>query len=152
MSFLKRMFGGGSATAAVNRVSGRSDLLEACLASAALIAAADGNIDPEEALKAMDVVKNNETLGKAFDNLTIETTLNKMFARAKGGFSGQAQLYKEIGEIGKDPEDAETVYLIALDVAFADGSADAKEREVLKQLAKQLGVDANKWQLPPLAA
>ncbi len=150
MGFLGKMF--GKADAAVSRVSGRTDLLEACLASAALIAAADGNIDPEEAITAIDTVKNNETLGKAFDNLTIETTMNRMMARAKGGFSGQAQLYKEIGEIGKSAEDAETVYLIALDVAFADGNCDAKERAVLSQLAKRLGVNAENWPLPPLAA
>lgn len=150
MGFLGKLFGG--ATTTVNRVAGRTDLLEACLASAALIAAADGSIDPEEAIAAIDTVKNNETLGKSFDNLTIETTMNRMMARAKGGYSGQAQLFKELGEIGKSAEDAETVYLIALDVAFADGTCDAKERAMLANIAKYLGVDAGKWPLPPLAA
>jgi tellurite resistance protein TerB len=150
MGLLGKIFGG--ATATVSRVSGRTDLLEGVCASAALIAAADGNIGPEEVTTAIDVVKNNETLGSAFDARTIETTMDKMLNRAKGGYSGQAQLYKEISEIGKNPEDGETVYLIALDVAFADGNCDAKERAVITNLAKYLGVDANKYPLPPLAA
>lgn len=148
MGILTKFFGG--AQAATNRVVGRTDLLEACLASAALVAAADGTIDPEEAVSAIQTVKNNEVLGKAFDNTTIETTMNRMIARAKGGFSGQAQLYKELKEIGKSEEDAEAVYLIAVDVAFADGNCDAKERAVLAQIAKTIGYDASKWPLPPL--
>jgi tellurite resistance protein TerB len=150
MSFLGKLFGG--ATAATNRVAGRTDLLEACLASAALVAAADGNISPEEVVQAIDVVKNNETLNKAFSQQDIDATMNRMISRAKGGYSGQAQLYKELREIGNDQEDAEAVYLIAVDVAFADGTCDAKERAVLTQVAKTIGVDASKWPLPPLEA
>lgn len=150
MGFLTKLFGG--AHAATNRVAGRTDLLEACLASAALVAAADGTISPEEVVDAINVVKNNETLGKSFDQRTIEDTMNRMIARAKGGYSGQAQLYKELREIGKNQDDAEAVYLIALDVSFADGTCDAKERDVLAEIAKTISIDATKWKLPPLEA
>jgi tellurite resistance protein TerB len=131
----------GKAEATVNRVAGRSDLLEAMCAGAALAAAADGNIDDKEILDAIQIVVNNETVGKAFPQPQIEQAMNKQIARANGGFSGKAALWKEIGDVARNPEDAEAVYLIVLDVVHSDGSVAAAEQAVLDKLAKTLGIN-----------
>jgi tellurite resistance protein len=139
---LKKKLAGGA-----SRVSGRTDLLEAVCASAALVAAADGNISDEEVGQAITVVTNNELLSSAFDARTIEAVMDKMLARAKGGFSGRAGLMKEIADIAdKSAEDAEMVYLIALDVAYADGDVGDKEREQMGKIAKSLKVDPSKFE------
>lgn len=131
---------------AAKRIGGQTDILEACCSSAALLAAADGNISDEEVASAIQTVKNNETLSNAFDARTIETTMDKMLARAKGGFSGRNGLMKEINDIAqKDFEVCETVYLIALDVAHADGEVGEKEQQVLNKIASALKIDPNKY-------
>lgn len=131
----------GKAEATVNRVAGRSDLLEAMCAGAALAAASDGNIDDKEILDAIQVVVNNETVGKAFGQPQIEQAMNKQIARANGGFSGKAALWKEIGDVARNPDDAEAVYLIVLDVVHSDGKVEAPEQAVLDKLAKTLSIN-----------
>ena len=125
------------------RISGRTDLLEAVCASAALIAAADGSISDDEVAQALQVVQNNETLSSAFDARTIEQTMDKMLGRAKGGFSGRNGLNTEIAQVGSKGvhEENEIIYLIALDVAYADNDCGTKEKEVLSKLAKSLGIN-----------
>lgn len=143
MGIFGKMFGKAEAT--VNRVAGRSDLLEAMCAGAALAAAADGNIDDSEVGTALEVVANNETLSKAFQQTDIDAAMNKQIKRANGGFSGKAALWKEIGDVARNPDDAEAVYLIVLDVVHSDGAVDPKEQIVLDKLAKTLGVDQAKY-------
>lgn len=135
----------GKAEAASNRIAGRSDLLEAVCAAASLAAAADGNIADDEIGTALQIVANNETLGKAFDQRAIDEAMNKQIKRANGGFSGRAALWKEIGDVARDPEDAEAVYLIALDVVHGDGNVDPKEQAVLDKLAATLSIDQKKY-------
>lgn len=139
---LKNKLGGAG-----KRMSGRTDLLEAVCASAALVAAADGNIDDGEVAQALQVVQNNQALSSAFDARTIEQTMDKMLNRAKGGFSGRAGLQKEINDVANKGvfDDNEAVFLIALDVASADGDIGAKEKEVIAKLAKQLGVNPDNY-------
>lgn len=133
------------AHAAVNRVSGRSDLLEAMCSAAALGAASDGSIGDNEIVDAVNVCKNNEKLSAAFGQAEIEAAMNKQIARANGGFSGKAALWKEIGEVAKNPEDAEAVFLMALDVVNSDGTIDEKEMAFVNKLGKTLGLDAKNY-------
>lgn len=142
MNFLKRMFGGAEAT--VNRVSGRTDLLEAMCAGAALAAAADGNIDDKEIDDAVKICQNNEVIGKAFTLVAIENCVQKQIARANGGFSGRNALWKEIGDVAKDPDDALAVYLIVLDVVHSDGKVEASEQAVLDKMATVMHIDPKK--------
>jgi tellurite resistance protein TerB len=135
----------GNANAAVNRVAGRSDLLEAMCAGAALAAAADGNIADDEVGTALQIVANNETISKAFDQRSIDDAMNKQIKRANGGFSGKAALWKEIADVARNADDAEAVYLIVLDVVHSDGNVDPKEQVILDKLAKTLSVDQAKY-------
>lgn len=143
MGLLNKLF--GKAEAAANRVAGRSDLLEAMCAGAALAAAADGSISDDEIGTALEVVANNETLSKAFGPGEIDAAMNKQIKRANGGFSGKAALWKEIGDVARNPDDAEAVYLIVLDVVHGDGTVDPKEQVVLDKLAKTLNIDQAKY-------
>lgn len=143
MGLLNKLF--GKAEAAANRVAGRSDLLEAMCAGAALAAAADGSISDDEIGTALEVVSNNDTLSKAFGPAEIDAAMNKQIKRANGGFSGKAALWKEIGDVARNPDDAEAVYLIVLDVVHGDGTVDPKEQVVLDKLAKTLNIDQAKY-------
>lgn len=125
----------------VKRVSGRKDFLEAACASCALVAAADGDISDDEIRAATKAVSSNPTLSSSFKANEIDKTMDTMLKRAQSGRSGRLGLYKEIGDLQGDAEMGELVYLVALDVAEADGEIGPKERDVLSLVAKKFGLN-----------
>lgn len=138
------MFGklfGKKAEAAVQKFSGRTDFLEAVCAAAALVAAADGEIEDSEIKATVKAVKANKALAAGFDPQTIDQTINRMLERAEGGRVGRMGLWTEINEVSKDPDMAQAVVLTALDVAEGDGDIAPAEKAVLDKLAKNLGVN-----------
>lgn len=134
----------GKLTGAAQKFAGRTDFLEAVCAASALVAAADGSIDDNEVGAAVDSVKSNKTISAAFDARTIEATMDTMLGRAKGRV-GRNELKKEIADIAKDFEMAETVLLTALEVADDGGISDSEKR-VLKDIAVSLGLDLAKYE------
>lgn len=130
-----------NAEAAVQKFSGRTDYLEAVCAAAALVAAADGEIEDSEINATMKAVAANKTLQSGFDSKLIEQTMEKMLTRAQGGRVGRAGLWTEIEEVVKDADMAEAVVLTALDVAEGDGEIEPAEKAVLDRLAKTANVD-----------
>lgn len=124
------------------------DFLEAVCAGCALVAAADGDIEESEKRKVVSIITNHAKLGKLYQQSVIEQTADMMFKRAKD-VSGRNQLARELDDIKGRPdgaEMAEDVYLIALDIANADGELEPQEEAVLKKIAARLGVDAGKFE------
>lgn len=140
----KKLFGALGGDSLVNRLSGKTDVLEAVCAGAALVAYADGDASDAEISTAMTAIKANNTLNSAFSNSQIESTLDKILERAKGGRVGRAGLYKEIEEIAHRPEDAELVMYTVVDVADDDGIQDA-EMAVIRSIATRLRLDHNRF-------
>lgn len=133
-------------TGALSKFSGQKDFLEGVCASAALIAAADGEIKDAELAQTLAIVKNHPTLSKSFKEAEIGKCMDAMLARAKQGRTGRMTLYNEIREIKVNPEKAEVAYLCALDIAESDGGIGAEERVVLNQVAKELGISPSKYE------
>lgn len=134
----------GKAAEATQKFSGRTDFLEAVCAAAALVAAADGEIEDSEIKATMKAVSANKALVGGFDQKMIEQTMEKMLTRAGGGRVGRAGLWDEISEVLKNADMAEAVVLTALDVAEGDGEIEPQERAVLEKLAKMASVDLNR--------
>ena len=137
---LKKLLGGNVAAAAA-KFSGRKDFLESVCAAAALISAADGDIEDSEVKAVVKAVKANKALADGFDQPTIDKCINTMLERAGGGRVGRMGLWGEIAEIAKEPHMAQAVVLTALDVAEGDGEIEPEEMKVLEKLAKDLGVN-----------
>lgn len=125
----------------VQKFSGQTDFLEAVCAAAALIAAADGEIEDSEITATKKAVLANKALSAGFDNRVIEQTIDKMLDRAGGGRVGRAGLWTEIEEAASKPEMAEAIVCTALDVSESDGQIEPQEQAVLDRLAKTLRVD-----------
>lgn len=120
------------------------DFLEASCAAVALVAYADGTLEPEERQKAMEIVSGHATLSKIYSKDDIERTMDAMLNKA-GSHSGRIGLKREISDVrGKGDTIGEDVYLVGLDVAFADGELEAPEVKVLNEIAKMLDVDLKK--------
>lgn len=122
------------------KLSGRTDALEAVCAAAALVAAADGEIEDAEITATTKAISSNSALSAAFDARSIEKCADTMLQRASGGRVGKQALFTEIRQIGSDPVIAELVLLAALDVAESDGQIEPEEKAVLERIAKELGL------------
>jgi len=131
-------------TGTVSKFSGRKDFLEAVCAAAALVASADGTVSDEEINATIKSITSNAALSGAFSSREIETTAERMLQRANGGRVGRNGLYKEIEDIRADTEMCETVLLTALDVADS-GGIDDKEKAILGEIAKRLGLSLEKY-------
>lgn len=142
---LKKAFGAGAKEIKAD-YSQNKDYLEAVCAASALVAYADGDLEDSERSKVVRTISQHPTLGKMYQQTVIESTVDVMFKRAKDA-SGRQQLARELDDIkGRDGSMAEDVYLVALDVAHADGQVEPEEAEVLKKIAARLGVDISKFE------
>ncbi len=143
---LKKAFKAGAKEVQAD-YSQNKDYLEAVCASAALVAFADGELEDSERSKVVRTISQHPVLGKMYQPNVIESTVETMFKRAKD-HSGRQQLARELDDIkGREGSMAEDVYLVALDVAHADGTLEPEEEAVLKKIAARLGVDASKFEL-----
>jgi tellurite resistance protein len=143
---LKKAFGAGVKEVQADYSQNR-DYLEAVLAAAALVANADGELEDSEKQKVLKIVGNHPVLSKFYKQNDIEAVAETMFKRAKDA-SGRQQLARELDDIKSRPDAAqmsEDIYLIALDIANADGELEPEEEVVLKKIAARLGVDASKF-------
>lgn len=124
------------------------DFLNAVCASAALVAMADGKIEDSERTKAISLVRNHTQLSKLYNGDKIETTIDRML-KLSADMSGRQELARNLEKV-KNLEGSkamcEDVYLVAADIASADGNVDPKEEEVLKKIAGRLGVDPSKFE------
>lgn len=144
---IKKAFGAASKEVKADYSQNR-DFLEAVLAAAALVAAADGDIEESERRKVISVISNHPQLSKLYSSQIVEQTAEVMFKRAKD-FSGRQLLARELDDIKNRPDGAqmaEDAYMIALDIAHSDGELEPAEQEVLKKLATRLNVDASKFE------
>jgi len=144
---LKRV-AGGAAREVASEYGQNKDFLEAVCAAAALVAAADGDIEEAEKRKVVALITNHATLGKLYKSSDIEGTASAMFARAKDA-SGRQQLARELDDIKDKPAGAkmaEDVYLLALDIAHADGEVEPAEEKVLAKIASRLGVNPSDFE------
>jgi len=135
----------GAATKEVKAEYGQNkDFLEACCAAVALVAYADGTLEPEERAKAMKIVGSHASLSTIYKSDDIERTMDTMLKKADS-HSGRIGLMREIADVkGKGETIGEDVYLVGLDVAYADGELEATEVAVLNKIATTLNVDLKK--------
>lgn len=145
LSGMKKAFSAGAKEVAAD-YSQNKDYLEAVCAAAALVANADGEIEDSERSKVVRVLASHPVLGKMYQQGVIEQTAEVMFKRAKDA-SGRQSLARELDDIkGRDNgQMAEDVYLVAVDVAHADGEIEPEEDVVLKKIASRLNVDPSKF-------
>jgi tellurite resistance protein len=144
---VKKAFGAASKEVKAE-YSQNKDFLEAVLAAAALVAAADGDIEESERRKVVSVIVNHPQLSKLYSTQVIEQTAETMFKRAKD-FSGRQLLARELDDVkgrADGPQMAEDAYMIALDIAHSDGELEPAEADVLKKLATRLNVDTSKFE------
>ncbi|GLS87718.1 tellurite resistance protein [Cypionkella aquatica] len=139
---LKEKLTGGAA-----RMNGKTDLLEGICAACVMVGAADGDFSDDEAQVALDRLLNHETISVAFSTAQIEQAFDKQAKRAKSGMSGRIALTREVEDVKKKStnEDMEMLFMIAIDVAGADGSIGDKEAAALNKIGTIIGLSLARY-------
>ena len=111
---------------------------DAAMATCALIAAADGNIDPSEKTKVAGLISKNELL-QAFKATELRDLFLAYCDQATDEFA-RLDLLNVVAKLKKTPDQADTAVKIALIIANADGDFSDDEKAVVKELCAKLGL------------
>jgi tellurite resistance protein TerB len=116
------------------------NLMEAIVAGSMLLAAADGEIGKAERDKLDKLLTSNDNLS-AFKPAEIRKVIQRYENILDADFDvGQNKMMKELADISDNSENCEEVFLNALAIAKADGDISDKEKDILRKIARNLGI------------
>ncbi|MGC9442063.1 tellurite resistance TerB family protein [Streptomyces sp. WG5] len=120
---------------------------DASMAMCALVAAADGTVDPSERQRVAQLIATNEVLQNfPADDLRrrFEENLDKLTADFAFGKVGVLQ---EIAKAKKKPAEARAVVQIGIVIGGADGDFDNDERAVVREACYALDLPPHEFDL-----
>ncbi|MBY0550631.1 MAG: TerB family tellurite resistance protein [Candidatus Obscuribacterales bacterium] len=110
----------------------------AAMATCALVAAADGTIDPSEKTKVAALIAKNELL-QAFKATELRDQFLAYCDDATDEFA-RLDLLNVVAKLRAYPDQADTAVKIALIIANADGNFSDDEKVVVKEICQKLGL------------
>jgi tellurite resistance protein TerB len=120
---------------------------DASMAMCALVAAADGTVDPSERQRVAQLISTNEVLQNfpAEDlRRRFEDNLNKLTA----DFAfGKVSVLQEIAKAKKKPAEARAVIQIGIVIGGADGDFDKTEQAVVREACFSLDLPPHEFDL-----
>jgi tellurite resistance protein TerB len=144
---LGKLFGkkGKAAAQEVKKMANR-DLMEGLVGASLLVAAADGEIEPEEVESLEKQLECNPAL-EGFGP-EIGKTINKFTSMLEAGFLiGKTKIMREIKDCASDPEEAEDIFVAAITIAQADGEVEPEEQVILAEIGRTLGLSVRDYGL-----
>ncbi|MFF6781187.1 TerB family tellurite resistance protein [Streptomyces sp. NPDC012510] len=120
---------------------------DASMAMCALVAAADGNVDPAERQHVESLILNNDVL-QNFPADQLRQRFNKHVDQLSLNFQqGKAEALQEIAKAAKKPTEARAVVQTGFVVAGADGYIAPAEEQVLREACAALGLSPQEFGL-----
>lgn len=120
-----------------------STFKNAAMATCALIAAADGEIEKEEKAKVAKLIQNNEML-QVFDAVELRDLFLQYADKAADEF-GRMDVMNVVARLKGNAEQSETCVQIALVIANADGDFEPQEKKVVTEICGRLGIAAERF-------
>ncbi|MEU2793832.1 TerB family tellurite resistance protein [Streptomyces sp. NPDC007100] len=120
---------------------------DASMAMCALVAAADGSVDPSERQRVAQLIATNEVLQNfSADDLRrrFDAYLDKLTADFDFGKVG---IMQEIGKVKKKPVEARAVIQIGIVIGGADGDFDKTEQAVVREVCYALDIPPAEFDL-----
>jgi tellurite resistance protein TerB len=105
---------------------------DASMAICALVAAADGSIDPAERQRVTALITSNDVL-KNFEASDLERRFNDYLTKLSADFElGKVSVLQDIAKVKKKPTEARAVIQIGIVIGGADGNFDKSEQAVVR--------------------
>jgi tellurite resistance protein TerB len=120
---------------------------DASMAMCALVAAADGTIDPAERRRVAQLIMTNEVLQNfSADDLQrrFDDYLNKLTADFD---FGKVSILQEVAKARKKPAEARAVIQIGIIIGGADGNFDKTEQAVVREACFALNLPPEEFDL-----
>ncbi|MGW4026378.1 tellurite resistance TerB family protein [Streptomyces sp. NPDC005009] len=113
---------------------------DASMAMCALVAAADGRVDPAERQRVEELIVSNEVL-QNFPPDQLRKRFNEHVDRLTSNFElGKARALEDIAKAAKKPVEARAVVQTGLVVAGADGSFEPAEQYAVRDACSALNL------------
>ncbi|TVL92175.1 tellurite resistance TerB family protein [Streptomyces sp. SAJ15] len=120
---------------------------DASMAMCALVAAADGQIDPSERQRVASLIATNDVL-RNFDSDDLQRRFNDYLSKLTTDFSfGKVSLMQAIGKVHKKPTEARAVIQIGIVIGGADGDFDKTEQALVREVCFAVGIDPAEFDL-----
>jgi tellurite resistance protein TerB len=120
---------------------------DASMAMCALVAAADGSIDPAERRRVAQLIGTNEVL-QNFPADDLQRRFDAYLDKLTADFDfGKVSVMQEIGKVKKKPVEARAVIQIGIVIGGADGDFDKTEQAVVREVCFALDITPAEFDL-----
>ena len=145
---LKRNVNDMSASLQTNAAKYRnSDFADASMAVCALIASADGSVDPEERRKTAALITSNETL-KIFPASELKEKFDFYLDKvAEDSDFGRIEALQAISKLKKKEDQARAVIQVGIVIGGADGNFDRDEMKAVRDACNAVGISPSEFDL-----
>ncbi|MBC6478232.1 MAG: tellurite resistance TerB family protein [Hormoscilla sp. GUM202] len=123
------------------------EFLEAVVAGCALVAAADGHIDPSEKQKMTGFIERSPEL-RVFDMREVLEKFNKYASDFEFNFDiGKRQALNAVVKIRENEEAAKLLVTVCCAIGAADGNFDDDEKNIIREMCKELTLSPAEFKL-----
>ncbi|MCF3964717.1 tellurite resistance TerB family protein [Streptomyces fuscigenes] len=120
---------------------------DASMAMCALVAAADGSVDPSERSRVASLITANEVL-QNFPAADLQRRFDENIGKLQADFDfGKVGVLQEIAKAKKKPAEARAVIQIGIVIGGADGDFDKSEQAVVREACYALGLPPHEFDL-----
>ncbi|MGW3508054.1 tellurite resistance TerB family protein [Streptomyces sp. NPDC000994] len=120
---------------------------DASMAMCALVAAADGTVDPSERQRVAQLIATNEVL-QNFPADDLRRRFEENLNRLSADFDfGKVSVLQEIAKAKKKPAEARAVVQIGIVIGGADGDFDKTEQAMVREACFALGLPPHEFDL-----
>ncbi|MFC8276707.1 tellurite resistance TerB family protein [Streptomyces sp. NPDC057271] len=120
---------------------------DASMAMCALVAAADGSIDPSERQKVAQLIMSNEVL-QNFPAEDLQRRFDDNCNKLTADFAfGKVSVLQEVAKAKKKPAEARAVIQIGIIIGGADGDFDKDEQAVVREACFALDLPPHEFDL-----
>lgn len=123
------------------------EFANASMAMCALIAAADGSIDPEERAKTAAFIGSNDALS-VFPPNELQEKFNWYASKLEGDYAfGKVEAIATIGKLKSKPDAARAVIQVGIIIGGADGNFDKDEQQAVREACNAVGIPPAEFDL-----
>ena len=120
---------------------------DASMAMCALVAAADGSVDPSERQRVAQLIATNEVL-QNFDADDLRRRFDDNLNKLTADFAfGKVSVLQEIAKAKKKPAEARAVIQIGIVIGGADGDFDKTEQQIVREACYALDLPPHEFDL-----
>ncbi|MFF5718675.1 tellurite resistance TerB family protein [Streptomyces buecherae] len=120
---------------------------DASMAMCALVAAADGSVDPAERQRVAALIASNDVL-QNFPADDLQRRFDEYVNQLTRDFAmGKVGVLQTIGKVQKKPVEARAVLQIGIVIGGADGDFDKTEQGVVREACFAVGIDPAEFDL-----